>query len=169
MSANKTQKIKLKAETSALPSSKLVGEVDTSYLESLLGYNCRRAALSIIDRFYERMAVFGLRPVDFSVLSVTMHNPGVTSRQICTAIGILSPNLVRIIQSLDERGFISRKTDTNDKRAIGLYLTSAGKKLMRDAEISASELEDQAAAALTVAERVQLIGLLQKLYRGKSA
>ncbi len=111
------------------------------------------------------MAVFGLRPVDFSVLSITMHNPGVTSRQVCGAINILSPNLVRIIQSLDERGLISRKTDAQDKRAIGLYLTSAGKKLMRDAEQSASELEIEAAAALSETERVQLIALLQKLYR----
>jgi DNA-binding MarR family transcriptional regulator len=141
--------------------------IDNHFLESLLGYNCRRAALSIIEVFFERMAVFGLRPVDFSVLSVTMHNPGVTSRQICTTIGILSPNLVRIIQSLDERGLIERKTDANDKRAIGLFLTSAGKKLMRDAERAANELENAAASDLSDAERAQLISLLQRVYRGR--
>jgi DNA-binding MarR family transcriptional regulator len=159
LSANK-RIAKAKNEVSAAANS-----VDTSYLETLLGYNCRRAALSIIARFFDRMAVFGLHPVDFSVLSVTMHNPGVTSRQICGAIGILSPNLVRIIQSLDERGLISRKTDENDKRAIGLYLTPAGKKLMREAEKSASELEDEAAAGLSKTERAQLISMLQRVYR----
>jgi DNA-binding MarR family transcriptional regulator len=163
LSANK-RKSKAENEVSAVANT-AANKVDTSYLESLLGYNCRRAALSIIDRFFDRMAAFGLRPVDFSVLSVTMHNPGVTSRQICGAIGILSPNLVRIIQSLDERGLISRKTDENDKRAIGLYLTAAGKKLMREAEKSASELEDEASAALSTHERAQLISMLQRVYR----
>ena len=44
--------------------------IDTSFLESLLGYNARRAALTIIgEAFLERMSVYGLRPVDFSVLS----------------------------------------------------------------------------------------------------
>jgi DNA-binding MarR family transcriptional regulator len=105
--------------------------------------------------------------VDFSVLSVTMHNPGVTSRQICATIGILSPNLVRIIQSLDERGLIERKTDANDKRAIGLFLTASGKKLMREAERAATELENDAASDLSDAERAQLISLLQRVYRGR--
>lgn len=154
--ASKPKTVKSKNEASA---------VDTSYLESLLGYNCRRASVYILERFYERMAVFGLRPVDFSVMSLALHNPGVTSRQVCGAIGILSPNLVRIIQSLDARGLISRKTDENDKRAIGLYLTAAGKKLMREAEKSASELETEASSDLSDAERANLISLLQRVYR----
>ncbi|HNC06725.1 MAG TPA: hypothetical protein PLS38_10540, partial [Solirubrobacterales bacterium] len=37
--------------------------IDTSFLESLLGYNARRAALTIIEAFLERMSVYGLRPV----------------------------------------------------------------------------------------------------------
>ncbi len=52
--------------------------IDTSYLESLLGYNARRASLVIIEQFVREMAEFDLRPVDFSVLSVIHHNPGVT-------------------------------------------------------------------------------------------
>ena len=58
-----------------------VDTVDTSYLETLIGYNARRAALSVIGLFLQRMAVYGLRPVDFSVLSLITHNPGITSRQ----------------------------------------------------------------------------------------
>jgi len=54
-----------------------------------LGYNARRAALTIIEGFLERMAEFGLRPVDFSVMSVIQHNPGVTSRQLCAALNLL--------------------------------------------------------------------------------
>ena len=62
-------------------------DIDTRYLETLLGYNARRAALVIIERFVQVMSDFDLRPVDFSVLSVIFHNPGVTSRQLCSEIG----------------------------------------------------------------------------------
>ena len=51
-----------------------VDAVDTRYLETLIGYNARRAALSVIGLFLQRMAVYGLRPVDFSVLSLITHN-----------------------------------------------------------------------------------------------
>ena len=43
------------------------------------------------------MSVYGLRPVDFSVLSLITHNPGITSRQLCATLGILPPNLVKLV------------------------------------------------------------------------
>jgi DNA-binding MarR family transcriptional regulator len=144
-------------------------QIDNSYLESLLGYNCRRAALAIIEEFLVRLAVFGLRPVEFSVLSVILHNPGVTSRQICATLGILSPNLVRIIQSFDERGLIDRAVHSADRRAIGLTLSGAGRKLMREAEKEAAALEDEAAPELTAKEKSELIRLLGKVYRKVAA
>jgi hypothetical protein len=88
--------------------STAIEEVDTRFLESLIGYNARRAALAIIGEFLEKMAVYGLKPVDFSVMSVIVHNPGVTSRQLCASLNILPPNLVSLIQSLDARGLIER-------------------------------------------------------------
>jgi hypothetical protein len=37
------------------------------------------------------MAPYGLRPVDFSVLSLITHNPGITSRQLCTTLASCRP------------------------------------------------------------------------------
>jgi hypothetical protein len=50
-----------------------VEHIDTRYLESLIGYNARRAAPAVIEVFLQRMAVYDLRPVDFSVLSLITH------------------------------------------------------------------------------------------------
>src|SRR5438105_14539468 len=100
-----------------------VDKIDTSYLESLIGYNARRAALAMIEVFMDGMAVFGLRPVDFSVLSLIAHNPGITSRQLCATLGILPPNLVGIVSALDRDGLIVRQPHPSDGRAMGLHLT----------------------------------------------
>ncbi len=138
--------------------------IDTSYLESLLGYNARRASLVIIEHFVRGMAEFDLRPVDFSVLSIIHHNPGVTSRQLCSVLSILPPNLVGLIKGLESRGLIERRPHPLDRRAQGLHLTALGCEWMPQAEDRASDLERQAAQALSVAEQAQLIQLLQKLY-----
>lgn len=150
------------AHKSELPS---VDEVDTSYLEGLLGYNARRAALAVIEVFVERMAVYDLRPVDFSVLSLILHNPGITSRQLCGSLGILPPNLVGLVNSLEKRELISRQPHPRDGRAMGLHLTPAGQKLMVHAERTAAELEAEAAGKLTGSEFKTLIRLLKKVYR----
>ena len=139
-------------------------KIDTSYLESLLGYNARRAALSIIELFLKRMSVYDLRPVDFSVLSLITHNPGISSRQLCSELNILPPNLVGMINTLEKRELILRKPHPSDGRVVGLHLSDIGSKLMKNAEQTAKELEDVASSKLTATERKTLMRLLQKIY-----
>ena len=153
-----------KSAVAGLPTVSTVDQVDTTYLQTLLGYNARRAALTIIEGFLERMAEFGLRPVDFSVMSVIQHNPGVTSRQLCAALNLLPPNLVGLIQSLEARGFIHRLPHPTDGRAMGLHPTPQGQALMQQAEQAATDLEIERSARLTTAQRKTLLDLLQKIY-----
>ncbi len=138
--------------------------LDTQFLESLLGYNARRAALTIIGVFLKRMAPYGLRPVDFSVLSVIRHNPGVTSRQLCAALNILPPNFVNLLAALEKRKWVERKPHPLDKRAAALHLTSQGQTLVHNAEVTVRDLEHEGAARLTKSEHATLIRLLQKVY-----
>lgn len=140
------------------------GELDTRYLETLLGYNARRAALSVIAVFLQRMEPYGLRPVDFSVLTLIAHNPGVTSRQICTALDILPPNLVGMIKHLHKRGLIERHAHPTDGRAQGLHLTPEGTRLQAQAQQTASALERDVATGLNDTELHTLNQLLQKVY-----
>lgn len=141
-----------------------VTEVDTSYLESLVGYNARRATLVIVDAFLRNMAVYGLRPVDFSMLSLIAHNPGITSRQLCTALNIQPPNLVGMINQLQTRELIVRRPHPHDGRAMGLHLTPEGRRMMKQAEVTAFELEEATTARLSPTERKTLMQLLQKIY-----
>ncbi|WP_296926115.1 MarR family transcriptional regulator [Polaromonas sp.] len=141
-----------------------VETVDTSYLEGLVGYNASRAAITVIELFLQRMAIYSMRQVDFSVMSLITHNPGITSRQLCSALSIQPPNMVAMINALENRELIGRQPHPRDGRAVGLHATAAGRKLMRDAERTAQELELDATSRLTAAERKTLIRLLQKVY-----
>jgi DNA-binding MarR family transcriptional regulator len=140
------------------------GGIDASYLETLLGYNARRAALAVIGVFLQRMAPYGLRPVDFSVLTLIAHNPGITSRQLCAALDILPPNLVGMIKGLDKRGLIERRPHPTDRRAQGLHLSPAGRKLQKSAQVTATQLESDVASRLSAAELDTLKSLLRKVY-----
>lgn len=148
----------------ATPVADSEGQIDTSYLESLLGYNARRAALAVIGVFLQRMAPYGLRPVDFSVLTLIAHNPGITSRQLCAALDILPPNLVGMIKSLDKRGLIERRPHPTDRRAQGLHLSPTGRVLQKDAQATATKLERDVASRLSAQELDLLKELLQRVY-----
>ena len=134
-----------------------IDKVDAGFLETLIGYNARRAALAVIEVFLE----------DFSVLSLIGHNPGITSRQLCTTLGILPPNLVGIINTMAKREIVTRRPHPHDGRAVGLHLTAQGLKLMRDAERTAAQLETEVTSSLSVAESRTLINLLKKVYQAR--
>lgn len=142
----------------------MTDKIDTRYLETLLGYNTRRATLTIISRFIERMAEFDLRPVDFSVLSLIGHNPGITSRELCNALNILPPNMVGFLKAFEKRDLIERSPHPTDGRAMGLSLTKNGQQLMQKAEAAAIESDSSAAHQLSAAEQKTLMRLLKKIY-----
>ena len=139
-------------------------KLDAAFLQSLLGYNARRAALAIIEQFHVDMASFDLRPVDFSVLSLIRHNPGTTSRQLCQALNILPPNMVVFLKNFEKRQLIDRAPHPTDGRAMGLTLTESGEALIREAEKTAMDSGLKASSALTESERQTLARLLQKIY-----
>lgn len=148
----------------AKPAVPAVENIDTSYLESLMGYNARRATLVIVDAFLKHMAVYELRPVDFSVLSLIAHNPGITSRQLCSALNIQPPNLVGMVNTLEKRELVMRQPHPRDGRAMGLHLTPSGKKMVRSAEQTATDIEKDVTAHLSATERKTLMRLLKKIY-----
>lgn len=139
-------------------------KLDAAFLQSLLGYNARRASLAIIEQFHVDMASFNLRPVDFSVLSLIRHNPGTTSRQLCQALNILPPNMVVFLKNFEKRLLIYRAPHPTDGRAMGLTLTESGEALIEAAEKTAMDSGLKATSALTESERQTLARLLQKIY-----
>jgi DNA-binding MarR family transcriptional regulator len=157
-------KLRLPSKPSPSAPTPAVDTIDTRFLEQLIGYNARRAALAVIEVFMVRMAPYDLRPVDFSVLSLVTHNPGITSRQLCTALGILPPNLVGMVNTLEKRELIVRKPHPRDGRAMGLHLTPSGQALVRDAERTAAQLETDVGSRLTASELKTLLRLLKKVY-----
>ncbi|WP_413084431.1 MarR family winged helix-turn-helix transcriptional regulator [Tepidimonas sp.] len=142
---------------------------DTSFLESLVGYNARRAALAIIAQVLPELQPYDLRVVEFSVLTVVAHNPGITSRQVCAALDILPPNLVGLLRKLEQRGLIHKRAHPSDRRAQGLYVTDAGAQVQRAAQHAVAAVEQRALPHLSAAERATLIALLRRVYQGSGA
>lgn len=84
---------------------------------------------------------------------------GVRQKELATAMSIEGPSLVRLLDSLERRGFIERREDESDRRARGIHLTRAGRDLaVRAARIGntlqSRLLADVPEADLETCERV---------------
>ncbi len=140
-------------------------QIDTSMVESIIGYSTRRASLAIVDTFLQRMAVHDLRPVNFTLLGLIAGNPGIMSSQLCALLKIQSSNLVALVKQLHGRGLIERLPHPNDVRALGLHLTPLGRSFMKKAQATALAADLEATARLSDEERATLAALLRKIYQ----
>lgn len=65
--------------------------------------------------------------IGFVLLNIDSKN-GTPATKIAPLLGLEPRSLSRMLKSLEEKGFIYRKTDPNDKRFVKIYLTELGKE-----------------------------------------
>lgn len=105
--------------------------VDHGPLGERLGYILRRAQLAIFEDFIAACARYDIRPGQYSVLTVIEQNPGLSQTRVAEALGIKKTNFVAMVDAFEQRGLVRRAATPGDRRSYALYLTDAGKTLMR--------------------------------------
>jgi DNA-binding MarR family transcriptional regulator len=114
-------------------------------------------------RFADRLAVRGLHPRHFGMLSHLAVAEGQSQQALSVALGIHRSAVVALVDDLEQRGLAERRRDPVDRRAYTLYLTSAGRDLLADLERTVNERDVELLSALSASERSQLISLLQRV------
>lgn len=142
----------------------LASPLKSEQLQSEVGYHLKRAYVHVIEYFHEYMSALKLRPGEFSILCMIEENQDVTARVLSGALNIAPPNLVSLLESLDERGLIKKTINEQDRRSQFLTLTHQGKGLLNKAKEASKYAQRDGLANLTSQETAQLIKLLQKLY-----
>ncbi|MEX1166738.1 MAG: MarR family transcriptional regulator [Hydrogenophaga sp.] len=136
---------------------------------SLLGYQLAQATVKA-DETFERSAAktFGLRKVEFTLLCLIVHNPGVKPVQLARALSFTAPNTTSWIDKLVNKGLALRSQNESDKRAQNLHATALGERLAIQAGQNIQAAEHQSLQALPEAERLMLFELLRKVARVKT-
>ena len=140
--------------------------LDQSRLAHLVGYAASRAAIVLRKTFARHLGPLDLKVVDFSILVLVGSNRQVNQKQLGQALDVSAPNMAVTLDRLVERGWVERVRSTQDRRAMHIHLTPAGRELLQRAETIAGEMENPALEMLSPAERALLIELLTKVSSG---
>ncbi|MGE8306746.1 MULTISPECIES: MarR family winged helix-turn-helix transcriptional regulator [Pseudomonas] len=133
-------------------------------LNDLVGYALRRVQMKVFQHLVECLTPYDLRPAQFSALAIIAQNPGPTQAELAKALNIEPPQVVPLLNKLEEAGLALRVRSKADKRSYGLYLSKAGEKLLKTLYEVAEESDRAATANLDDDERRQLLALLRKVY-----
>jgi len=141
---------------------------ELGHLRDLVGYAIRRAQIAVFRHFRKSFAPYKIRPIQYGVLTVVGTNPGLKQSEVCIALGIKRANFVGILNELERRGLIERRS-TKDQRVNALYLTRAGKSLIEKLRQINKMHERKVAAGLTSNERNRLIEMLNRISKATYA
>jgi len=139
-----------------------------SELDDFIGYNLKRAYITIQSGFRDAQGPDGLAPRVFSALVLVVLFPNVTQSELARMLRIERSGLVAIIDELEGRDFVRRTTVPGDRRVQALVATDAGRDAKTSASAAIKALEDRLTSDLTAEEKRLLVTLLGKI-RSKEA
>src|SRR6476661_3598636 len=139
------------------------GNLEEARLQSVLGYQLAQATIVTNGVFTAHAGKpFGLRPVEYTVLTLIAENPGGSLARLARALAVTAPNITVMVDRLEARGLVAREQSIEDRRAQVLHTTSEGAELVRSSteKIIAAE---RSLLHLTPGERSLLLELLHKV------
>jgi DNA-binding MarR family transcriptional regulator len=136
-----------------------------SALDDLIGYTLRRAQLKLFQNLIGRLSAHDLRPAQFSALAIIEQNPGLMQADLAKALAIEPPQVVPLLNKLEQRALAVRVRCKPDKRSYGIFLSKTGETLLKELKLIAAESDMDATSALDSQEREELLRLLKKVYQ----
>jgi DNA-binding MarR family transcriptional regulator len=140
--------------------------VDLGGLPDHVGYLVRRCQMWIFQDFLRTLEAVNIRPAQYSVLCVIDANPGMTQMSLSYALGIERARLVRLLDGLEARHFLERRSSSRDRRSHALHLTAQGRAALADIKALAEQHEEHVAQRIGRQNRKELLRLLKVFASG---
>ncbi|ROO60732.1 DNA-binding MarR family transcriptional regulator [Micromonospora sp. Llam0] len=109
------------------------------------------------------LAEHGLKARSFSVLALAVYDTRPTQRELAEFLRLDPSQVVALIDDLEKRHLVERRTDPADRRANVLVATDAGRVLFARAQESARAAEADLLAGVTPEDRQRLARILRLL------
>ena len=118
----------------------------------------------VLARAYRSMAAFVERSVaaldiglsDFMILEALLHKGPLTMSELCEAALITNASMTAAIDRLEERAFVERVTDNQDRRVRRVQLTAQGVALIKRLYAKHERDLDDVMSSVSPSERAEL-------------
>ena len=122
-----------------------------------LVHDVARLMRTVFDR---RMRELGLTRSQWWVLTHLYFHEGITQTEFSSILEIERASLGRLLDRLEEKGWLERRADPADRRIKRVYLTGEVEPLMRAMRARAATVRSTTLAGLDSDQAERLIGLL---------
>lgn len=131
-----------------------------------LGYQLKMAHMQMHDCADAVLAVHELSFVQWVTLMKLREDSALTASDLCREMRHDPGALTRVLDQLEQRGFIARERSQQDRRVVELHLSDAGRAKLEEVVPAVVERLNTALCGFSKAEFNELTRLLDKLRHG---
>ena len=133
-------------------------------IHGMAGHHIRRLHQISTQVFQHRaqQAGFDLTPVQFAAMDAVNANPGLDQASVAALIAYDRATIGGVIDRLARKGYVTRTTSRQDRRARVVTLTAAGKAVFDAFTPVVAGFQDEILAGLDPDERGRFMSLLLK-------
>ncbi|MCZ6854583.1 MAG: MarR family transcriptional regulator, partial [Gammaproteobacteria bacterium] len=113
-------------------------------------------SLMLVRLFNRQVRKFGLTRTQWQLLYWLRQADGRTQTELAETLFMAKPPLGRVVDRLEEQGWVVRRDDANDRRVKLVYLTEKINPLIAPLEKIVDDLVNVAVAGLSAPDRQKL-------------
>ncbi len=107
----------------------------------------------------------GLTPGQPKILDYLLHHDGAIQKEIAMFCHIEPASLTTILNGMERKGYIERKSVENNRRSLHVYLTKTGREYADRLNLEFARIESEALKGFSEANKQQLYDLLGRIYQ----
>lgn len=127
------------------------------------GHLIRRLQQISFALFMDETRDFEITPVQYSAILAIDNHPGIDQTALCNIIAFDRSTIGDVVTRLERKKLIKRIPGEDDRRTKRLYITSAGRQLIRDIEPAVQLTQKRILEPLKINERAAFVQMLKQL------
>jgi len=127
------------------------------------GHLIRRLHQISFALFLDEAKAFGVTPVQYAALVAVNSHPGIDQTTLCNIIAFDRTTIGGVVGRLQRKKLIYRVNGAHDRRTKSLYITPAGRRLIRDIAPAVRSTQRLILAPLKLGQRSAFMGMLKHL------
>lgn len=128
-----------------------------------LGFLLSDTARLLRRRFDERARSSGASVAQWRALKILSRQPGLNQGQLAEQLEVEPITACRMVDRLEEAGFVERRRDPADRRAWRIHLTDKADPVLDELQELAGVMIEDALQGLSSVQREELVGSLQAI------
>lgn len=127
------------------------------------GHLIRRLQQISFALFMDQNRTFDITPVQYAAIFAIGNQPGIDQTALCNIIAFDRSTIGDVVARLEKKKLIKRLSGPVDRRTKSLYITPAGRRLLRDIGPTVASTQRLILAPLPVGERSAFMRMLKQL------